>query len=580
MILTQAGDARTTLLRVFALPPVSPPAADGKAPPETPVNPSAELPVPGWVSYPPAGDGERLALVTDFGQFRLFGVNQPGSLDRALFPYPPPRPPLPSPPDGTVIRGLVLPAEEAAFWVLANGTMQKFRLGLIPSRGLEVTPVGPQVPLGEPTQPPQLNARKDSACLIVRSLNSDGYKAVLVRLSDGEVQWQRQLGVIPASVPLLQEGSVILAAKDGGLVSIPGAGAAAPGRTTVAPPAWVIKSAPENATGATRVALSPDGRTFFTLTPIAEVETDKTVQKYLIRRVTGGEVTHTGTVNAPAPLAGQPVVFGETLLIPATDGFIHRYFPGTGRTNPDSLVAGPAWASATRADAECFITPTSDSTFLTNDGTRKLTPWVWPKAGRWGAGSGTWELRERPAGPGVVLPAANAAEPPRLLIADVSGTVWLFPADRGGQRIRQWRPGGGLPAGKPTSPFAVQLDGAGRTVVAYTVEDRSAVCLDPESDLPKWVVRTGEDVEGRLVGAPQPVGDGRWLVTDLGGRVTIFDAGGAKVATLPVGLPGVVPAVAPGIVGRAAVVPLSDGSSVLLPLPSAAPPAPDPKPKE
>src|SRR5262249_37862088 len=155
--------------------------------------------VPGWAWFPPVTDGDRIAVVTDFGQFRLFGVNQPGSNDRPVFPLPEPRPPLPAPPEGRAVRGLVFTAEDAAFWVLANGRLQKLRVGLVPSRGVEVIPSGPPLPVGEPTQPPQLNNRKDSACLVVRSPNSAGYKAVLVNLRDGELRWQRQLGVVPAA---------------------------------------------------------------------------------------------------------------------------------------------------------------------------------------------------------------------------------------------------------------------------------------------------------------------------------------------------------------------------------------------
>ena len=208
MILSQA-DGRTMLLRAFPLVPIPTPSPDGKAPPETPATPAVELPVNGWAWFPPVSNGERIAVVTDFGQFRLFGVNQPGSLDPPLFPFPELHPPLPTPPEGRPVPGLVFPAEEAAFWVLANGNLQKFRLGLVPSRGQELLPVGPSLHVGLPTQPQQLNARRDCAFLVVRSLNSVGFKAVLVNLQDGEIRWQRQLGVVPATSPIPQGDSLI-----------------------------------------------------------------------------------------------------------------------------------------------------------------------------------------------------------------------------------------------------------------------------------------------------------------------------------------------------------------------------------
>jgi PQQ-like domain len=566
-------------IRAFTVLPIQPPPADGKLPPETPATPAVELPLDGWVWFPPVADGERLGMVTDRGQFRLFGVNQPGNLDRALFALHAPN--LPTPADGTAVRGLVLPAEEAAFWVLANGTMQKFRLSLIASRGLEVVPAGPRTVIGEPTQPPQLNNRRDAACLVVRSLTSAGCKAILVNLGDGEIRWQRQLGVIPATAPIPQDGGVVLAAEDGGLTYIPSASGIPPGQTTVAPVGWGISNPPEHVTSPTLAAVSADGKIAFTLTQVLSIEDGKPVPRYVIRRIEGGSVVHEGTVLSPGLLAGLPVVLGDSLLIPVADGFVYRHVPGTGKANPDTLTAGPQWISDRRADAVCYITPTSVSGFLTNDGSKKLTPWEWPKAGRWSPSGGSWELREKPAAPGVVLPPLGAGDSPRLLIADVAGSVWLYAADRPGPYLKRWRPGSGLPAGEPTSSLAVQADASGRLVVAYTVKKKHVVCIDPEHDLPRWVVQPSVEIDGTLVGAPQPAGAGRWIVTDIGGRVTLFDAAGVKGGTLLIGLPGSVPATAASKVGETGVLaPLSDGSAVLLPLPAMPPTAPGPKSKE
>lgn len=573
MVLAQADGPTTTKLRAFPLLPPAPPAADGKPPAETPAAPSIELVVPGWVWFPPASDGERLALVTDSGQFRLFGVNQPGNFDKVLFPLP--SVPLPAPPDGTATPGLVLPAEEGTFWVLANGSMQKFRLWLAPARGLEVVAAGPRVPVGIPTQAPQVNARKDSACLVVRSPSSAGYRAVLVNLRDGEFRWQRQLGIFPAVPPIPQENGVLLTAEDGGLVAVP-AGSAAPGRTTVAPQSWLIADAPENATGPTAVAVSADGKTVFTVTPVQVIEESKPVARWLVRRVTNGQLAHTGLAPAPDAIAGTPVVLGGSLLIPASDGFVHRHVPGTGRANPDTLTAGPKWTADQRPGVACFITVVSDTAFFTNDGGKKFAQWDWPKAGRLSPVGSPWELRERPAGPGVVLPPAGAGDQPRLLIADVTGSVWLYPTG-GGPQLRRWRPGTGIPAGKPTSPFVLQPDATGRTVVAYSVENKFLVCLDPEREVPRWAVKVGDDADAVLVGPPRPTGAGRWLVTELGGRVALFGSDGGKVDSFVIGVPGTVPAVAAGSAGAGGVLaPLSDGSAVVLALPA----APEPEAKK
>ncbi|MBA4067242.1 MAG: hypothetical protein C0501_26750 [Isosphaera sp.] len=578
MVLSQADGPTTTKVRAFLLPAVEPPPADGKAPPETPAVPAVEPAVPGWVWFPPATDGEWLAVVTDAGQLRLFGVNQPGNFDKALFPVPAPA--LPPPPDGTAVPGLVLLGDESEFWALANGVLQRFRVSLIPTKELGGTPVEPKVPVGVPTQAPQLNAARDAACLVVRSADGAGHRAVLVSLRDGEVRWKRQLGVVPAAPPVpLRDGGVLVVGEDGGAVAVPAGGGAAPGQTTVAPPAWAAADAPEGATGPTAVAVSADGQTVFTVTPVVTTEDGKTAARYVVRRVVNGQVAHAGAAVAPGPLAGLPVVLGDALLIPAADGFVYRHAPGTGRANPDTFTLGPKWAAdAKPGDAVCHLTPLSDTAFLASDGGKRLARWEWGKAGPPTAAGG-WDLRERPTGPGVALPPAAAGEPARVLVADVTGGVSLY-ADRGGQPLRRWRPGkDGVPVGKVTSRLAVQPDAAGRRVVAYTVEG-AAVCLDPDRDAPKWVVKAGDEADAALVGAPQPAGGGRWLLTDLGGRVRVVDAGGGAAGELPAGVSGAVPAAAAGSAGGgAALLPLSDGSAVVLTVPVAPEPIPEPKPK-
>jgi outer membrane protein assembly factor BamB len=558
-------------LRAFQVQQIQPPPADGKLPPETPAKAAAELSLDGWVWYPPATDGERLGVVTDRGQFRLFGVNQPGNFDTALFPLHSPT--LPAPPEGTAIRGLVLPAEEAAFWVFADGTMQKFRLALIPSRGLEVVPTSARMVIGEPTQAPQFTGRRDAACIVVRSLNSAGYKAIVMDISNGELRWQRQLGVMPATVPIPQDGGVVLASEDGGLVYVPTASGLLPGQTTVAPPVWVIATPPDNVSGSTVAAVSANGKFAFTLTPVSTAEDGKMLGKYVIRRIEGGRKTYETTVVSPGPLAGQPVVLGDSLLIPTADGYVHRLIPNPASPNSDTLAPGPQWLGERRADSVCYITPTSESGFLTNDGGKKLLSWEWPKTGRWSPTTGNWDLREKPAGPGVVIPPFTVGDSPRVLIADVTGSVWLY-AERGGPPLKRWKPGDGLPAGEPTSPLVIQTDANGRVVVAYIVKKKFLVCIDPDHNVPKIAVQPSDDPDALIVGSPQPAGRGRWLVTDLAGRLTLVDAEGMKVATMAIGLPGVVPARAAGLVGEtAALAPLSDGSAVVLTLPGSGAPA-------
>ena len=574
MIFSQADGPNSMKLRAFSLQSTTEPAPDAKLPPEIVASPLAELPLRGWTWFPPTSDGERLAAVTDSGQLRIFEVKQPGNFDKVLFPLPEPK--LPSPPEGTPVRGIVFPAEESAFWVLANGNLQKYRLGLVPSRGVELLPVGTAISIGEATQPAQLNNKRNSAFLVVRSRNSDGCKGVLISLREGGFRWQRQLGVVPAVSPIPQGEFLLLVAKDGGLTVVPKSLTATPGPGQAVPASWLIASPPQNVSSPTAVAISSDGKTVYSVTQTTVYEDLKWIPKYLVRRIVDGKVEHEGSVNAPplasgvpAPLAGPPAVLGETLVLPLANGFVYRHVQGRDRSNPDSLVAGPPWPGDQRIDSttRCYITPLSATAFLTTDGSKKISRWEWPTGGQWNP-SVTWELRDQPAGPGLLLPP-DATGAANLLMADISGSVWLFPNDRGGEPLRRWQPGKGLPSGKPTSALVMQRDAGGKPVVAYTVEDKIVVCLNPEQAVPLQFDRTGDEFDGMLIGSPQPLGEGKWAITDLGGHITLYDSTSAKaIGSIPIGLPGAVPAVAgTALNSTSLLMPLLDGSTVVLPLP-------------
>src|SRR5262249_12274299 len=151
-------------LRAFPVKPIEPPAP-GTSLPETPTNPVIEVEVPGWMSFAPISDGERLAVATDTGAFRIFGVNQPGNVDKPLFRYPPPRDP---PTSDKPVPALVIPVEEATYWTVTAGQLQKARLAVVSSKGQEIVYTGDPIPVGEPVHAAQVNSRRDTACVVVR----------------------------------------------------------------------------------------------------------------------------------------------------------------------------------------------------------------------------------------------------------------------------------------------------------------------------------------------------------------------------------------------------------------------------
>ena len=578
MVLSQTDGTAVTKLRVFSVGALSPPPADGSTVPETPAVPVVALPVPGWVWFPPVSDGERLAVASDTGHLRLFGVNQAGNLDKPLFPLP--GPVQPGLVDDRPLRGLVIPLEESEYWLLAGGYLQKARLALVPSKGQEVVLAGPRISVGEPVHAAQVNVRKDTACLVVRSPNSSGCRAVAVDLRTGDVRWQRQLGLVPAKVssaeqfaaPIPQGDNFVLVDEDGGIVVVPAASGVRTGDALPAPDGWVIASAPPNATGSTVVSTTADGKLVFAVTPIAGTDG----AKFVVRQVAGGKLVQQDEVNAPAALAGQPSVVGGILYLPTADGFVNRFAPSAGVAKPASLTPGPSWRSdRPPANAVCSITALSDSSFATSDGGKKLSRWEWGSAAnaRWSP-AGSWELQERVAGPGIVLPPTEPGAPPRFVVADTSGSVWLFAADKAGQHLRRWRGGGsGLPTGRPSSALVAQPVDAARFVVTYVVDGKTVAALNPDHEAPLWVLQTATDASNTIMGAPQPAGDNRWVVTDLAGRIVLIDGTTGEVLARPaVGLPGAVPTAASGVAAHTALTPLSDGSAVVTELPKKEPP--------
>jgi outer membrane protein assembly factor BamB len=568
MVLAQAEGTAKTLLRAFKVEPLPPPAADGASVPETPATHTVALPVPGWITYPPVSDGERLAVASDTGQFRLFGVNQPGNADRTLFAYPAPA--TSALPSERTIPGLVIPIEESAYWVLLGGQLQRARLTLVPSKGQAVLLAGTPVSLGEPVHAAQVNARRDVACIVVRSLNSAGCRAVAFGLRDGQIRWERQLGIVSAKLspdqlapPIPQGDKFILVDEDGGIVAVPAAAGVALGQTLPAPPGWVLESAPANATGPTTVVPSGDGKTVYTLTPV-----NRDGPKLVVRRVTGGKLAQSDEIVAPSAVAGQPVVVGGTLLIPTADGFVNRYVPGTSPLRPGSLEPGPQWLGERKPGHTCSITPLTNSSFATSDGSKKVNRWEWPATGKWTLAN-FWDLRGEVTGAGVALPPAEAGGPPRVLFADSSGSISLFAADRPGAPLRRWQPGAesGIPSGRPSSPLATQA-GSGRSAVVYAIDGKLVVAIDPTGPAKLWQAQTGEDAMSVLVGAPQPTGDDRWVLTDLAGRVVVIDGStGALLVAKSVGLPGAVPSAPSGTAANVILTPLSDGSAVVTELP-------------
>src|SRR5205823_4840752 len=146
-----------------------------------------------------------------------------------------------------------------------------------------------------------------------------------------------------------------------------------------------------------------------------------------------------------SPPAGPPVVFGDTVVFPAANGFVYRVVWAEPAAKDDgfdraTLVRGPRWRPADRPnpDAVGFLTPLGPDRLAVSDGDRTITAWLWPAGGTEQPTGVNWSLPAPIAIPPLFLPG-NDNTPDRLLTADATGDVWLFAADRGGEPLERWK---------------------------------------------------------------------------------------------------------------------------------------------
>lgn len=585
LVLSQVAAPTEMRLRPFALPPLSPPTSDGIAPPGIAVGAAVTVSVPGWSEILPTTDGERLALVTDAGELRLFGVNQPGNRDAALFPIPQQLPPHTW--TGPPTPGAAIPADDGGFWLLANGQdAQLVRIDLNPEKGLLATVVPRSLAVGKvalagvPLQPVAFSTRSNTAFLVVRSPDSNSIRAVAFDPSAGEVRWQRQLGIDGAAAAGSAESGAVLAGESGAIQHVPAEGAALPaGLLHRSDSAELLCEPLDGTAGRTTLVTSANGQSCTVLTSYRRKNEDWLA----VRMIVGGKPERNGRVRIDSTPSGRVAFFGDAAIYPARDGFVYRVawnapaVKDEGGFERITVQRGPQWrtSESRNPNGVCFLTPLDADRLAVCDGDRTVAVWVWPAGGV-----------EQPTGIRWVLPQPIALEPAylagrneqpaALLIADSSGSVWQFAADRAGEPLQRWKPDGKVvPLGKPTAGFAVQPAASGDRWAAYVIDQRHVAFLKLDGG-PAFTgvsVRGEDRAERAIVGVPQPAPGGRWLLTDLGGRVRLIDPlnpprEGQVALRSEVGLPGVVPVDAGTMAGPSrVVVPLSDGTAAVLMLP-------------
>jgi predicted Zn finger-like uncharacterized protein len=554
LIVGQAEGLDEMKLRAFPLPP-----ADA---PQSATAPTVEVRLPGWNWFPPSCDGERLALVTDRGEFGLFGINQAGNQDGPLFPMAPE--PLRFGDGSAVSRGQVVFANEDSFWILAQGALHHLRLGLDARAGLKLVSVGRPMPLGDPLQAPQLSAQSESALVVTQATGSAACVATAVDLRSGAIRWQRQLGVLPHGDPVRIGELIVFMDHNGGLYAID------PARATTQPDAawliddrWLVAPPLARIAGSPWLLRAPDGKSVTTVIPTPR-DGDDGMQLVVRRFTPGREVESFPPIPLPAGLAGNPVLSGNLLVLPLTNGSLGRVALG----ESEMLEEGPTWrGERLPPQSICHLAPLGEGDFLATDGNRTLTRWHWPKGDRLFEAKQRGTLGDKIAAPPVVF-AEGATT--RACVADAKGTVTLWDAADLTEPLRAWRRGGPnsvIPEGPITAGPFLMHDARGKARIGYVAAGAHLVWLAPSEDKPLWVALGAARAPGKgIVGLPQLQGN-RLLLTDRSGQFQQLDLDtGERVGQAFKLAPGSSPAAAAlAFDERRLLAPLTDGTIAVIP---------------
>lgn len=499
-----------------------------------------EVPLPGWSWFPPYHDPETIALVTDAGAIGLFGIHQKGDDDPPLFPL------LGQTASAEVrnakpARAQLVYASESGFWVLADGVLRQWRLGLTRQAGRQLAAAfGDGLRLGAPLHAAQVSTDRHTLFVVTQTDSPPAYWATAVNAVNGNIVWQRPLGLTIHGDPMTLGGAVIVLDQSGGLYrfdpSLHPADATDPwqaGGREIAPSVSDLVGTPH-------LLPAADGQSAWALLvrPAGEA-----FQLTLRHVAADGTVTSGKAVALPAPLAGSPALGPTAIVLPLTDGQLFRVTLDA--AEPRGML-GPTWrALGARPDARGHVVHWKGDEFLVTDSVRRLLRLTWPAGSRYSTQQPV-EFAQRLVGAPAALPGGGVA------VADAGGTVTLLGGDRP-TIARKWTLGP-VTAG----PWSIG------DKLAVVVDRRKLVWLNPDADQPLWTyTTTGDGIE-----SPPRLIDGKLIVADLAGRFLAVDPATGK----PVGSGYQFPAeaapaaaVAPFGPGRL-FAPLTDGTVLLLPM--------------
>lgn len=544
LLLSQTEGLNKMKLKAFPLP-------QGAIPKE-PVAP-VEIELTGWSWFSPYCDGESLAVVTDRGEFGLFGINQIGNQDVPIFSLPPDAFKIPK--ADTPARGQLIHAEEGTYWILVRGNVIRVRIGLDAIEGIKVNVYGTPISVGEPIHAPQVTTRGDAFVIVTQQPDSSGCLATFIEMQTGEIRWQRQLGMMARGSPLLVGEEVFAIDQDCGLYKFdPKKLTASSDGAWLLDDSWLLAPPLKNLHVPPELFALPEGKGVVA----TSVEESETGPKLVVRSYQGTEMI-TRMFPLAGRFAGKPILFGNYLLVPLSTGTVFRINVKELR----NLEEGPSWRNdRLTPDASCNLAALSDEEFLATDGNKTLLRFKWASDNPFESKAKIpWVEKIQGA-----IATARHNERTYFSFADAKGAVTLWDAAFPVRPLRVWRgqQGGPIPMG-PIDLGPALYPGE-QLRVGFVVDSRSLIWLDPGLDAPLWVSPKPAEVKSDgFIALPQLRGD-RLLVADRAGWFQQLDVKTGKFIDKPVSISGnVAPSASPlQFAANAALAPVSDGTLLLI----------------
>lgn len=528
LILPQADGLAGTRLRAFDL-------ETGQGVQTPPVK--AEVSLRGWSWFQPYCDGEKIALATDAGLLGLFGINQMRNLDSPIFPILPEQQMVVGPVPDSVPQGRaqVVHAGENNCWVLAQGELGRWQLALDRQKGLQLSRRWRLAGLGHPLQAGQVDAAGETLFVATRELGRSTCLATAVEAESGRIKWQRRLGLVCQSGPLVQGGRIFMQDREGGLFLFD------PARDTLAPDQeWrsagrLLAPPVREAEGIPPFLLSsPGGQSS------VSILSTKGGTVLEVRQQKADQVA-SRTFTLRQPLAGTPAVGPDYLVLPLKDGsFVWQSLEGK------MTRFGPGWRAAQAPwSARGHVVHLAPDEFLTTDGLRGLTRWRWPANETNPRQEASGTLPSLIVAPPLILPEN------RIGVADATNTVRILKAGDLQPAGREWAINGTI-----TGNLYRMGD-----FLACVVDQKRLVWLDRVEGAKREFTASAA-----IVGQPQLV-QGAIVVADLAGKLTGVDpATGKEIGPGFTLRSGTAPAGTPVPFGEERLfVPLIDGTIMLVP---------------